>query len=253
MSFVRSTPKITALHPEMALGGFTAYDGTVEFYSRVKALTKPDMRVVDFGAGRGAWYEDEDSQFRRDMRLLKGAVREVIGIDVDPAVLENQAIDVGHVLEAGCQLPLEDASVDLIVSDYVFEHIENPIWLAAEFDRIVKPGGWICARTPTKYNYVSVAARLVTNIKHASVLRIAQPGRKAEDVFPTAYRLNSKMDVAKAFPPERFTDRTYIYCFEPQYHFGSVFVYRFFQFVHWLLPARLHGNLYIFLQKNGDS
>jgi len=253
MSFARSTPKITALHPEMALGGYTAYDGTVEFYSRVKALVKPDMRVVDFGAGRGAWYEDEDSHFRRDMRLLKGAVREVIGFDVDAAVLENRAVDVGHVLAVGCPFPLEDASVDLIVSDYVFEHIEDPKWLAAEFDRIVKPGGWICARTPTKYNYVALLARLVANIKHASFLRIAQPGRKAEDVFPTVYRLNSKADVGKVFPSARFSDHSYIYCFEPQYHFGRVFVYRFFQFAHWLLPSSLHGNLYIFLQKNRDS
>ena len=249
MSFMKSQAAISALHPEMALGGFSAYDGTIEFYSRVKALAKPDMTVVDLGAGRGAWYEDEDSTFRRNMRLLKGSVKEVIGCDVDPAVLQNNAVDRAFVLEAGKPLPLPDASVDMVVSDYVFEHIENPAWLAAELDRILKPGGWICARTPTKYNYVSLLARMVSNLKHARLLHFAQPGRKAEDVFPTVYKLNSRADLAKVFAPARFQDYSYIYCFEPQYHFGWVIVYRAFQFIHWVLPSSLHGNLYVFLQK----
>ena len=56
MSFAKTTAAIARLHPESALGGYTAYDGTIEFYGRIKALITPEMRVVDFGAGRGAWY-----------------------------------------------------------------------------------------------------------------------------------------------------------------------------------------------------
>jgi 2-polyprenyl-3-methyl-5-hydroxy-6-metoxy-1,4-benzoquinol methylase len=45
----------------------------------------------------------------------------------------------------------------------VFEHIEDPEWLARELLRIVKPGGLIAAFTPNKFGYFAVAARMVPN------------------------------------------------------------------------------------------
>lgn len=249
MSFVNVSPDIARLQPELAVGGYSAYDGTVEFYTRVSLLTSSQSRVLDLGAGRGAWFEDDVSDFRRNVRLLRGKVAEVIGCDVDPAVKANQAIDTAHVIAPGQPLPIESGSVDVVVSDYVFEHVEDPVALGQELHRVLKPGGWVCARTPTKYNYVSVAARLVSNLRHASVLKWVQPGRKAEDVFPTVYRLNSKKDISQAFPLSQFDNFSYIYCFEPQYHFGSATAYRLLSLMHRLMPAALHGNLYIFLRK----
>jgi len=253
MSFAQDKAFMQTVHPEVAIGGFTAHDGTIEFYSRVKTLLRPDMTVLDFGAGRGAWYEDEESPFRRDMRLLRGHAREVIGCDVDPAVQANRSVDRGVVLEPGRPIPLADGSVDLIVSDYVLEHVQDAAGLAREFTRILKPGGWICARTPTRMNYVALAARVVANVRHASVLRLAQPGRKAEDVFPTAYQLNTRAALARHFPASLYENYSYIYCFEPQYHFRRTAVYRFFRLVHWLLPPSLQGNLYIFLRRRAPG
>jgi SAM-dependent methyltransferase len=249
MSFAKSSPAIARLHPEMNLGGFLAHDGTVEFYSRVKALARPDAIVVDLCAGRAAWFEDDESTFRRDMRLLKGHVAEVIGCDIDTVVLQNRAVDSARLLEAGKPWPFTDQSVDLIVCDYVLEHVQDPQAFAREVFRILRPGGWFCGRTPTRYNYVAVGARLISNMKHASVLRAAQPGRKAEDVFPTVYALNTRADVDRSFAPDRFENFSYTYCNEPQYHFGRAWAYRAFQFLHWLLPASLTGNLYVFLRR----
>lgn len=249
MSFVNESPNIARLQPELAIGGYSAHDGTVEFYSRVSLLTTAQSRVLDLGAGRGAWFEDDTSTFRRQTRLLRGKVAEVIGCDVDPVVEENQAIDKAHIIVPGQPLPIDNESIDVVVSDYVFEHVEDPLSLGKELYRVLKPGGWVCARTPTKYNYVSVAARLVSNLRHASVLKLAQPGRKAEDVFPTVYRLNTKRDISQAFPTSHFEDYSYVYCFEPQYHFGNAFVYRALCLLHRLLPNTVHGNLYIFLRK----
>ncbi len=249
MSFVNVSPEIARLQPELAMGGFSAYDGTVEFYTRVNVLAFPQARILDLGAGRGAWYEDDESTYRRSLRLLKGKVAEVVGCDVDPAVMQNKAVDTAHVIALGQPLPLESESVDIVVSDYVFEHVEDPLGLGLELFRVLKPGGWICARTPTKFNYVSVAARIVSNLRHASVLRWAQPGRKEEDVFPTVYRLNTRKDLARAFSPAQFDDFSYVYCFEPQYHFGRALIYRFLEILHRLVPVSLHGNLYVFLRK----
>lgn len=249
MSFAKSNPAINRLHPEMGLGGFLALDGTIEFYSRVKALARPTDFAIDLGAGRGAWFDEDDSEFRREMRKLKGHVAQVVGCDIDPAVLHNRAVDSARLLTLGRPWPFDDASVDLIVSDYVLEHVEDPRAFAEEVYRVLRPGGWLCARTPTKYNYVSVGARLVSNVRHAKVLAAAQPGRKAEDVFPTAYRLNTRRDLNRAFSPARFENLSYTYCSEPQYHFGRAWVYRLFQLAHWVLPPAMTGNLFIFMRK----
>ena len=249
MSFASTNSAMRKLQPELAVGGYSAYDGTVEFYGRVKALLQPQMRVVDLGAGRGAWFEDDESDYRKRMRLLRGSVLEVIGCDVDRAVLANRAVDRAEVLQPGAPLPFADGSVDMVISDYVFEHVTEPLQLASELARILKPGGWVCARTPTRYNYVSVAARLVANLHHARLLRLVQPGRKAEDVFPTVYLLNTRRSVRRAFSESQFADHTYLYANEPQYFFGKKFIYRSFQLFHWLLPTALHGNLFIFLRR----
>ena len=89
------------------------------------------------------------------MRLLRGHVTEVIGCDIDEAVLKNNALDRGVVVRPGEPWPRAAGSVDLIVADYVLEHIKDPQSFATEVERVLKVGGWFCARTPTKYNYVS--------------------------------------------------------------------------------------------------
>lgn len=249
MSFARTAPAIAELQPEMRLGGFSRYDGTIEFYTRVKLLTGSGAQVVDLGAGRGAWYEDDDSEFRRNTRLLKGHAGHVLGLDVDPVVLQNRSLDSARLIEPGKPWPIADASIDVMVSDYVLEHVVDVDAFRDEVLRVLRPGGWFCARTPTRFNYVCIGARLVRNSRHSSVLDHAQPGRRSEDVFPTAYRLNSRSDIRRTFPAALFEDYSYLYGGEPQYHFGRAWVYRGFQLLHKLLPANLTGNLFVFLRR----
>ena len=44
------------------VGGFTDNDGTIDFYLRVNSLINKDSIVLDLGAGRAAWYEDDKCQ-----------------------------------------------------------------------------------------------------------------------------------------------------------------------------------------------
>jgi SAM-dependent methyltransferase len=242
-------PRIERLHPEMGAGGFTAYDGTVAFYARVGGLVDETSTVLDFGAGRAAWAHDDPSKARRKCRWLKGRVAKIIGSDVDPAVLENPAVDEAVVVDIGKPLPFGSGTFDLIIADYVVEHIEDPTWFAREIERLLKPGGWFCGRTPSKYHYVALASGLVPEALHARVLRRAQSERQTRDVFPTHYRLNTQADVKRHFPVTRFTDHSYIYSFEPQYHFGRPLIYRAFKALHWLLPRSMTGNMFLFVRK----
>jgi hypothetical protein len=42
-------------------------------------------------------------------------------------------------------------------------------------------------------------ARLVPNRRHAKVLESVQPGRREKDVFPTAYKMNTRHALAELF------------------------------------------------------
>ena len=58
-------------------------DSTIQFYERINALLQPDFVVLDFGAGRGASHSEDRVRYRRELRNLRGKVREVIGADID--------------------------------------------------------------------------------------------------------------------------------------------------------------------------
>ena len=242
------------LYPEVGAGGFSRVDGTVEFYGRVRSLLRPDMVVLDFGAGRGVGPQEDPVTYRRELQVHRGHVATVIGADVDPVVKENPVLDEAIVLDGvSAALPLADASVDLVVSDFTFEHLDDPAHTAGELDRILRPGGWLCARTPNKWGYIGVGARLVPNSFHTRFLRRLQPDRKAVDVFPTRYRCNTRADVRRCFPPDRFDDFSYRHESEPLYAGSSPAAQRAQRAVLAMAPNALASMLMIFLRKRGED
>lgn len=148
-------PVVEISYPEHRFGGFSRYDGTVHFYSRVNALLGRESVILDVGCGRGA-HEDDHCEYRRNLQNMRGANRTVIGIDVDPAGEENLSLDSFRLIENVNHWPIEDASVDLVLADYVLEHVGNPEQFFRETCRVLKPGGCFCARTPNAFCYVVV-------------------------------------------------------------------------------------------------
>ncbi len=236
---------------EIDAGGFSRKDGTVQFYLRVNALLRDDMTVVDLGAGRGVISTSTVDTLTR-LATLRGKVREVIGLDVDPVVMTNPLVDRA-ILYDGKRIPVADNSVDLIVSDHTFEHVEEPSVLAAEIYRILKPGGWLCARTPYSLSLVAVAARLTRNRDHARLLKLAQPNRNSLDVFPTRYKLNSFRALARYFPARLWKNVSYTWTPEPSYYFASRYTF-FLLHLYQSLKLPFFGEvLLVFLQKTDGS
>ena len=239
---------LAPIYPELGAGGFTRDDGTIEFYGRINALLHPDMVAIDLGAGRGCQFDDTNG-YRRGLLRIQGKVSKVVGVDVDPAVLTNTFVDEAKVYD-GRRLPLDDASADLIYSDWVLEHIEDPTAFAAEVDRVLKVGGWFCARTPTSHSLTALGSRIVPNRHHAQALQAVQAGeRKAEDVFPAFYRLNTFGALRKFFPAALWNNFSYTYTPSPAYYFGKTYIAR-------MMAAALYAkqpfggeNLLVFLQK----
>jgi SAM-dependent methyltransferase len=247
---VRNSTSIQAAwFPEVGAGGFTSLDGTIEFYTRINALLGPAMAVLDFGAGRGAVLADGSCDHKKKLVTLRGKVAKVIACDIDEAVLSNSGADEAVVIQKDVPLPFPDASFDLIVADFVFEHIAGPAFVSAELRRILKRGGWICARTPNKYCLVSLATRAIHNSMHPRLLRWVQPERKPIDVYPTVFKLNSKRDIVKWFGPDLFDDFTYRYEAEPSYFFNNRAVFAFILLINRLLPPAMKSGLFVFLRR----
>lgn len=236
------------LYPEIHAGGFSRVDGTVEFYARVNSLLQPSMTVLDYGAGRGEWLSD-DVEYRRSLHTLRGKVRQVIGADVDDAVLSNPSLDRAVVCPDFRTIPLDTDSVDMIVSDNVFEHLDDPKAIAAEMGRILRTGGWICARTPNRWGYIARVATVVPNRRHVAFLKRMQPDRQAMDIFPTRYRVNTLKAVSRFFPPDGWDNFSYYWAGDPAYFGTSQRVARAVKTLSTASPAILKPKLMIFLRK----
>lgn len=236
------------VYREANVSGFPHHDQEVAFFNQIAAILDPEDVLLDFGAGRGEFMDNDPSAYRRWLQNFRGRCAHVDGCDPDPIVLENTTVDAAAVIKIGEPLPYEDNRFDLIVSRYVFEHIDDPEWAAGELLRVLKPGGWICAMTPNSWGYVALAARLVPNKVHSSALSRVQPGRPSKDVFPTVYRLNRPSAVKRYFGSEA---DVYHYSTSgvPTYHFGSLFLFRMQQLLHRLTPPPFEVGLRFFIRK----
>jgi SAM-dependent methyltransferase len=211
--------------PESRFGGFTDIDGTIAFYTRVHELLPPRGTALDIGCGRGAQAADP-VRIRRELRTLGRSAGRVIGIDVDPAAAANPLLNEFRLIETPVW-PIESATIDVAVADWVVEHVSDPGVFFAETFRVLRPGGCLCLRTANARSLVGLAARLIPNRLHARVLQVAQHGRKAQDVFPTVYRCNTRKLLHAALQRAGFQAVTYGYEGEPQYHNFSGLAYAF--------------------------
>lgn len=216
-------------YPEASFGGFTDIDGTVVFFNKVNSLLDPSFVVLDVGCGRGSYHEDTVS-YRKNLRILKGKVAKVIGIDVDSGAQENPFLDEFHLIQDN-SWPVESNSIDLIVCDNVLEHLPDPDRFFQEIHRVLKNGGYLCIRTPNRWGYVALAATVIPNKYHSKVTSVVQDGRKEEDVFPTVYRCNSTRKIRKIMKKNGLDCVVYGYEAEPSYLAFSTIAY-FFGVLH---------------------
>jgi len=161
-------------------------NGTLFFYQWLRSYIQPDYVALNFGAGHSV---DDKT------RSLKGEVRKVIGVDIDREVVNNANVDETIVIKDDI-LPFPDNTFDLIWSDYVLEHIEKPGIFIKEIYRVLKPGASFFFRTPNKYHYVSLIARLTPDWFHKLIANKARGlSSEAHEPYPTFHRLNSRRDL----------------------------------------------------------
>ena len=145
---------------------------------RLIDLAAPGLTILDAGCGHTA----------PNLQELRDSGATLIGVDLvrlEPQPgMELIEGDLAHV-------PLPDASVDLIYSRSVMEHVVDPDGVYAEAHRLLKPGGRWIFLTANRWDYVSLVSRMTPNRFHAAIVRRFE-GREEFDVFPTAYKTNDR-------------------------------------------------------------
>lgn len=116
--------------------------------------------VLDLGCltgGRGAaWAE----RYR---------VQRLIGVDVSEPYIQaagefaaSRNIPAEYRVARGEAIPLDDGSVDAVLSFDVFEHVQNPETVLQECERVLKPGGMAFLVFPSYYQPMEHHLSLVT-------------------------------------------------------------------------------------------
>lgn len=145
------------------------------------ATLEPDVRILEIGAGSG----------RLAMELAQAGAREVIGVDVSPAMLERAerrrlsqedrglARRVSFRLAASFGLPFAAGRFDVVICCQILHHLSHPESTLAECHRVLRPDGLLIVvdlagpEDPVK-RATQNAIEAKRNPSHASVRTVQQ-------------------------------------------------------------------------------
>ena len=139
-------------------------DATVESFAGVAnhwalGRVEPGEVVLDLGCGAGT-----------DLLIaaqMVGPAGRAIGVDMTPAMLERARASAREMGLANVELhealieslPLEDASVDVVISNGVIDLVPDKDAVFDEIDRVLRPGGRLQLADVVIHHEVSEDAR----------------------------------------------------------------------------------------------
>lgn len=177
-------------------------DGTTQFHAlistwsdaraetsvgRAPSARRP-LRILEIGAGP----TNPTSSFLASLGALHG-------VDLDAEVEHNEALESAHVLGEDQRYPFADEHFDLCVSNYVVEHVADPVAHLREVARVLAPGGAYLFRAPNLWHPISLVAAATPHWFHEQVAnRLRGLAEEAHDPYPTLHRLNDRRRITRA-------------------------------------------------------
>jgi ubiquinone/menaquinone biosynthesis C-methylase UbiE len=180
-------------------------DSLTRYCEVIDALTQPDTSLLDIGCGHADF-----------LASVYARTPNTYGIDPDAEALKKNTIIKHTVVGTAHHLPFADNSFDLIVTAWVFEHLEQPEQACREIYRALKPGGRLVFLTPNSWNYNVWMIRLIPNHFHDFFTRRLYQ-RQEHDTYRVRYQINSPRRIAKMLLPIGFKAEQVILNGDPSY------------------------------------
>jgi ubiquinone/menaquinone biosynthesis C-methylase UbiE len=165
-----------------------------EIYYELVSQYARDRRWLDLGCGRGT-NEHVLLSIRRGM-----GERLHVGVDIEMRALRGSR-ETNRVCANVESLPFATGSFDLVTSNMVFEHLNDPIAALKEAHRVLDDRGILIIHTACSRHYMLVAGRLLSTVLPQETYRdlvASYTERKKEDIFPTRYRANTEKKLSAA-------------------------------------------------------
>jgi len=154
------------------------------FEREVEALLRPEHTLLDAGCGRTAPI----------LTKFRGKARRLVGVDLVDFESMRESLELYRCDLAN--IPIESNCVDVAMARSVMEHVTDPEKVYGEIHRVLCRGGHFVFLTANLYDYASIIARLIPNRLHPWIVSKTE-GRAEQDVFPVAYRTNTRRAVEK--------------------------------------------------------
>ncbi len=171
--------------------------------------------LLEIGCGRSA----------RLLHQLAADFEMCYGIDPD---IPDKTLDGNIMLLPGdgADVPLENQSVDVIISVDVFEHLEYPLCVMHECKRLLRPGGHMLILAPNVHYPPLVLARALPH-RLRRLFNKLLTGTNDHDTFPAFYRANSIGDMSRLSRAAKLNILQLEYVTNhPEYLMFSTLVYR---------------------------
>lgn len=141
------------------------------------------------------------------MNKYKGKTKRAVGIDASLEAMEKNTSldDYVQVHLENEKLPFEDETFDVVICQWVIEHLENPKLVYKEFDRVLKKNGHMILVTNSIYNPMMLISKILPLKLRDSMKEKIFPDEIDEDTFPTYYNCNSKRAFEKALTELGYT------------------------------------------------
>ena len=137
---------------------------------------------LEAGAGRG----------NKSHANFKDLVQTAVGVDIEDSVFENPYLHEKYVGSIDKMPFLESNRFDVVISNNVLEHVQEPDGFFAELNRVMKPGAVLITKTPNFHHYMPIIASITPTWFHKFYNRLR--GTSETDIFPTKYLINTKKD-----------------------------------------------------------
>ena len=152
-----------------------------------------DKDVLDIASGEGY-----------GSALLAMVARSVVGVDIDESSVmyagsRYTAMNLSFRAGSATQIPIADASVDLVVSFETIEHLVEHERMFAEFKRVLRPAGRLIISSPNKLIYSD--ARAYTNPYHVRELYFHELRDTLKDFFPAVRLFGHRIFAGSAVHP----------------------------------------------------